>query len=257
MTLAAHQVLPASASKAASAPLPASATVTASASIAASASLSATASRPPPLLAPRLIALADVPAQPWRNGGGLTRELLTLAATPSADDSPSHAPWQLRLSVAEVEADGPFSSFVGITRWFAVLHGDGVMLDIDGRRHRLAPGDEPVRFDGAAATACRLLGGATRDLNLMLRSDDAGSTPPGAGLYTARSGQSWRPDGAGACGVYSAHAASCRADDRLIELPADTLAWFDTAPAALTLIAKDTAAPLIACWIAAGTGSTT
>jgi hypothetical protein len=215
------------------------------------------ASRSSTLPAPRLIALADVPAQPWRNGGGLTRELLTLAATPSADDSPSHAPWQLRLSVAEVEADGPFSSFVGITRWFAVLRGDGVMLDIDGRPHRLAPGDEPVRFDGAAATACRLLGGATRDLNLMLRSDDAGNTPPGAGLYTARSGQSWRPDGAGACGVYSAHAASCRADDRLIELPADTLAWFDTAPAALTLIAKDTAAPLIACWIAAGTGSTT
>lgn len=245
MTLAAHQVLPATASAAAATPV----------SPTGQAHLSAP--RASPLPAPRLVALADVPAQPWRNGGGLTRELLTLAATPSTDDSPSHAPWQLRLSVAEVEADGPFSSFVGVTRWFAVLHGDGVMLDIDGRPHRLAPGDEPVRFDGAAATACRLLGDATRDLNLMLRCDDAGNTPPGAGLYTARSGQSWRPDGAGACGVYSAHAARCHAGDRQIELPADTLAWFDTAPAALTLIAKDTAAPLIACWIAAGTGSTT
>jgi environmental stress-induced protein Ves len=207
--------------------------------------------------APCLIVLADVAAQPWRNGGGVTRELLTLGASTSADDRHPGTTWRLRLSVAEVEADGPFSIFAGVTRWFAVLQGDGVMLDIDGQQYHRAPGDEPVRFDGAAATTCRLLGGATRDLNLMLRGDDAGNTPYGAGLYSARSGQSWRPEGAGACGVYSAQAATCRADDRQIELPANTLAWFDTAPTELMLIASDAAALLVACWIAAGPESTT
>lgn len=216
------------------------------------ASLAATASRPSTLPAPRLVSLTDVPAQPWRNGGGVTRELLTLAVTAPADDSSSHAPWRLRLSVAEVDVDGPFSKFVGVTRWFAVLHGDGVMLDIDGQAHRLAPGDEPVRFDGAAVTTCRLLGGATRDLNLMLRVDRDGNTPQGAGLYTARNGQSWRPDSAGACGVISTQPARISYGDRQIELPADTLAWFDTAPAELVLIASDVTAPLVACWIAAG-----
>ena len=48
------------------------------------------------------VALADVPAQAWRNGGGTMRELL---AWPDASD------WQLRVSVAEIEADGPFSAF--------------------------------------------------------------------------------------------------------------------------------------------------
>jgi environmental stress-induced protein Ves len=41
---------------------------------------------------------------PWKNGGGVTRELL---AWPGGGD------WQVRISVAEIEADGPFSSFPG------------------------------------------------------------------------------------------------------------------------------------------------
>ena len=59
----------------------------------------------------RLIAAASVAATPWRNGGGRTRELLVW---PSAQD------WRLRLSLADIEHDGPFSAFPRITRWFAV-----------------------------------------------------------------------------------------------------------------------------------------
>ena len=54
---------------------------------------------------------------PWKNGGGVTRELLRLPAG-SGDD------WTLRISVADIAADGPFSPFPGITRWFAVLTGE-------------------------------------------------------------------------------------------------------------------------------------
>ena len=72
----------------------------------------------------RLVDLAATAPQPWRNGGGLTRELL---AWPGSGD------WVLRVSVADIEADGPFSAFPGIDRWFTVLSGAGVRL---GRRRR-------------------------------------------------------------------------------------------------------------------------
>ena len=107
----------------------------------------------------QVVQLRDVRSTPWRNGGGTTRELLAL---PSADA------WQWRVSVAEVAQDGPFSSFVGVDRWFAVLDGDGACLTVDGHMHMLSKSDAPLRFDGAAQTHCELLGGATRDFNLMI-----------------------------------------------------------------------------------------
>lgn len=104
------------------------------------------------------VSLEAQPPQSWRNGGGLTRELL---AWPDAQD------WSLRLSVADVRMSGPFSRFDGIERWFAVLEGDGVLLEgPDGVRH-LTQDSEPWRFDGAAPLHCTLVGGATRDFNLM------------------------------------------------------------------------------------------
>lgn len=101
---------------------------------------------------------------PWRNGGGVTRELL---AWPLAVD------WRVRLSVAEVARDGPFSRFDGVRRWFAVLSGAGVQLVLDGELHRLTPDSEAISFDGAAAVDCTLLGGPTLDFNLMTRGHDA------------------------------------------------------------------------------------
>ena len=35
----------------------------------------------------------------------------------------------LRISVADIEAHGPFSNFEGVDRWFGVLQGEGVRLD--------------------------------------------------------------------------------------------------------------------------------
>ncbi len=104
-----------------------------------------------------------VPPRPWRNGGGVTRELLRW---------PTSSDWRLRLSLADIDLDGPFSAFPGVTRWFVVLDGAGVVLSLDGHDHTLRPGDAPLRFDGATAPACRLLAGPTRDLNLMLQGLD-------------------------------------------------------------------------------------
>ena len=106
-----------------------------------------------------LIALADVAATPWRNGGGITREL---AVWPPQGD------WQWRMSVAEVVASGPFSRFEGVERWFAVLSGAGVRLDIARHAHTLDAASAPLQFDGAANTQCTLLAGPTQDFNLMV-----------------------------------------------------------------------------------------
>ena len=107
-----------------------------------------------------IINVAEVAAQPWRNGGGVTRELLAW---------PTLAAWTVRLSVADIAADGPFSAYPGIDRWFAVLSGAGVALGDPPRS--LSANGEVFAFAGELAPPCRLLQGATRDLNLMLRRD--------------------------------------------------------------------------------------
>jgi hypothetical protein len=113
-----------------------------------------------------LVAVDDKPPQPWRNGGGVTRELFTW---PAADADPP-APWQLRLSVADITRDGPVSAVAGIDRWFAVLQGAGVRLALPGGPAcSLTPDSDPLHFAGEAAPGCALLAGATRDLNLMVQ----------------------------------------------------------------------------------------
>jgi environmental stress-induced protein Ves len=106
------------------------------------------------------VRLADCPFVRWRNGGGRTRELLAW---------PHGADWQLRVSVAEIEADGPFSAFDGIDRCFAVLEGAGVVLSLPRGDVRLHAGDPALAFPGESAPGCRLIAGSTRDLNLMTR----------------------------------------------------------------------------------------
>jgi environmental stress-induced protein Ves len=90
----------------------------------------------------------------------VTRELL---AWPRADD------WAVRIRVADIARDGPFSAFSGVERWFAVLAGEGVRLGDPAAE--VTADDDALRFDGGDAPACALRGGPTRDLNLMLRAD--------------------------------------------------------------------------------------
>ncbi len=123
-----------------------------------------------------LVRLADAEAQPWRNGGGVTRELL---AWPPVDD------WAVRISVADVSRAGPFSSFPGVDRWFAVLSGDGVELTVDGVVRQLTQQDPAFAFSGEARVDCRLLDGATLDLNLMVKAGSARMDRV-SGTWTAR-----------------------------------------------------------------------
>lgn len=170
----------------------------------------------------RSILLNEVAPQPWRNGRGRTRELL---AWPAGADR-----WQVRVSVADIDDDAPFSAFPGVERWFAVIDGAGVELTIDGTAHRVGRDSAPLRFDGAADVRCRLLDGPTRDLNLMLRGGAGGA------LRVLRDGQTWRP-GAAQCGVFSACAARCD----IADMAPMSLLWFDTAPPSLVVRAAQSA----------------
>lgn len=124
------------------------------------------------------VSLADCPAMAWKNGGGVTRELLTWSAHP-LDRTPS-APttWDLRVSVADIERDGPFSTFTGIDRGFAVVQGAGVVLSFENpdqvpatQDHEISCGSEALRFAGELHVDCRLQAGPTRDLNFMVRRE--------------------------------------------------------------------------------------
>jgi uncharacterized protein len=106
------------------------------------------------------VSLGQAQPQAWKNGGGITQELL---AWPNAHD------WSIRLSVAQVNSNGPFSVFEGVQRWFCVLAGAGVELEVNGTKHPLTHLSEPFTFPGAASTQCTLLDGETQDFNLMLK----------------------------------------------------------------------------------------
>ena len=177
------------------------------------------------------VALADVAPSAWKNGGGTTRELLAW---------PGSAEWVFRLSVAEVQADGPFSSFVGVQRWFAVLSGAGVRLRLGALAPHevqvLTPASSPFCFDGALPVDCTLIDGATQDFNLMVRADQARA-------QMQRVADSFKTEGAGprtvAVWTGDAGAALWLGQD-CTQVGAHTLAWQALpAGAALEVIALD------------------
>jgi environmental stress-induced protein Ves len=118
----------------------------------------------------QVVQLIDVPPSPWRNGGGVTHELVAW---------PRHDDWSWRVSVADVDQSGPFSKFDGVQRWFAVLAGAGVRLAMGphGCEHEqtyaLTDSSAPLCFAGEQPVACTLIDGSTQDFNLMLRRDKA------------------------------------------------------------------------------------
>jgi hypothetical protein len=140
--------------------------------------------------------------------------------------------------VADIDADGPFSSFPGIDRWFAVVNGDGVVLQLPDGGHRLNQSSPPFAFPGEAAPHCALIRGPTTDLNLMgLR------TAGRARMERATAGIEYRATGAfHAC--FSADPVILHIDaaDRLA-VPGGTLVWTDAVKRATWCIASNLSAP--------------
>ncbi|CAB3719112.1 Protein Ves [Paraburkholderia rhynchosiae] len=119
-----------------------------------------------------LIRGAELVAAPWKNGGGITREVAAFPADAALDT------FVWRVSVADVAQAGPFSPFVGIDRTLVLLSGAGMLLDeaqCDDtvKTHALTRPLDIARFNGEAQIDARLVDGATRDFNLMVRRESA------------------------------------------------------------------------------------
>jgi uncharacterized protein len=162
-----------------------------------------------------IVDLAQVPLQPWRNGGGVTQELLAW---------PDAAHWACRVSVARIERDGPFSAFPGVQRWFTVLRGEGVRLQLPGQGVVMRLGSAPLCFEGSWAPSCELVRGPTEDLNFMLRTEaGVGSMVLATTDSAWTCAASWRA-------VFCLDAAELiREGQAAIALPARSLAWSDNA----------------------------
>ncbi|SDC99879.1 HutD/Ves family protein [Paraburkholderia lycopersici] len=121
---------------------------------------------------------AALVASPWKNGGGVTREiaLAPVAAHSHSNAAPSLEAFAWRVSVADVAQAGPFSRFEGVDRTLVLLEGAGMLLDDAARTHALTQPLDVARFAGEAAIDARLVNGATRDFNLMVRRDAARGT---------------------------------------------------------------------------------
>ena len=106
---------------------------------------------------------AALPATPWKNGGGTTREIVCQPAGAGMDS------FVWRVSIASIAQAGPFSAFPGVDRVIMLLDGDGVRLHAPGIDHALDTPGQPFAFSGDVALDCDLLGGASTDFNVMAR----------------------------------------------------------------------------------------
>lgn len=120
---------------------------------------------------------ADRAAMAWKNGGGVTREIITfpVGAGIYAFD------W--RISIADVTSPGDFSLFQDVDRILTVLEGR-LSLDFveEGRNVTLDAG-QPFAFPGDVPIYGAPIEGPVRDFNVMVRR----------GAWRAHV-EAWRPD---------------------------------------------------------------
>ena len=114
----------------------------------------------------RVLRHRDREPGPWANGGGITYEVAR-----SPEGSPGTNAFDWRLSVAEVAAEGPFSSYPGIDRVLILLRGS-MQLVVDGTQYDVPP-FAPLPFPGEARVDSLLPDGPTMDFNVMTRRDRA------------------------------------------------------------------------------------
>lgn len=101
-------------------------------------------------------------SQPWKNGGGVTHEIVRW---------PSQGPYDVRISLADDRVAGPFSLFPGYRRW-SYLAGDApIQIVVAGVPTLLSRPGELLEVDGEVELSCLLPSGPTRLLNFLIRSD--------------------------------------------------------------------------------------
>lgn len=114
----------------------------------------------------RILKAGQYRRMPWRNGHGETAQVAIGPAAATLE----YFDW--RVSMARIEAAGPFSIFPQTDRTLAVLRGDGLYLSIgDSARTELTRHSEPLAFRGDVAADANLISDAVTDLNVMTRRE--------------------------------------------------------------------------------------
>lgn len=110
-----------------------------------------------------ILRAAERVAVPWKNGGGLTREVAVWPPESNFEN------FDWRVSLAEVHAAGPFSSFPGVDRQMAVLAGRLTLTIEGGESLALSPDSPPLGFAGETRIVVQATHGMVTDLNVMTR----------------------------------------------------------------------------------------
>lgn len=112
----------------------------------------------------RILRAGDYRRMPWKNGGGVTTEIIVAPEGAALDN------FGWRVSMAHVASDGPFSLFPGIDRTLAVLSGSGIRLRVDGLGETaLTQAAAPFAFPADVVASADLIDGPITDLNVMSR----------------------------------------------------------------------------------------
>ena len=112
----------------------------------------------------RILRAEDYRRMRWKNGGGETAEIAVFPEGAGLDD------FCWRVSMATVEAGGPFSAFPDVDRTLCVLEGEGIFLTVEGRIPMgLTSRSGPLSFPADVPTSASLIAGPITDLNVMTR----------------------------------------------------------------------------------------
>jgi hypothetical protein len=108
----------------------------------------------------RIVRPFEFRSQPWKNGGGVTHEIVRWPDTEIYD---------VRISLADDRAPGPFSRFPGYRRWSYLAGTAPIVLDVAGTAHELVSLGDHLEIVGDVAITCALPAGPTRLLNILVR----------------------------------------------------------------------------------------
>jgi uncharacterized protein len=113
---------------------------------------------------------ADRQPTRWRNGGGITFEVVSFPAGSGLDD------FLWRISMAEVTQSGAFSVFPNVDRTLAIIEGR-LLLDTAGQGIAVLDQQSPaLTFSGDVLTVGTPVSEVVKDLNVMTRRGQFSAT---------------------------------------------------------------------------------
>ncbi|HET9627785.1 MAG TPA: HutD family protein [Kofleriaceae bacterium] len=152
----------------------------------------------------RIVTPAEYWPQPWKNGGGITHEIVRWPDSRGPGRAPDPgAAYDIRISLADDNVAAPFSRFPGFRRWSFLAGAAPIVLDVAGRPHELTRLGDHLEVGGDVPITCALPAGPTRLLNILVRDGVAavvghGPCPQPVRFVFALEAMPWLPQGCSA-----------------------------------------------------------